>query len=81
MIVLPGEFSGELPSPTHYPTPCPGQRLAVCFALFCSVLLCFAAFYELSYVDVKQSHRASGVKLYPGSANAHDRRNGVPGVQ
>eukprot|EP00964_Phaeocystis_antarctica_P121048 scaffold84754_cov37-Phaeocystis_antarctica.AAC.1 len=25
-------------------------------------------------------HGASGVKLYPGSANAHDRRNGVPGV-
>ena len=28
-----------------------------------------------------QHHGASGVKLYPGSANAHDRRNGVPGVQ
>ena len=26
-------------------------------------------------------HGASGVKLYPGSANAHDRRNGGPGVQ
>ena len=24
MVVLPGEFSGALPSPTHYPTPCPG---------------------------------------------------------
>ena len=27
------------------------------------------------------SHGASGVKLFPDSANAHDRRNGVPGVQ
>ena len=25
-------------------------------------------------------HGASRVKVYPGSANAHDRRNGVPGV-
>ena len=31
------------------------------------------------HVSIK--HGASGVKLYPGSANAHDRRNGVPGVQ
>ena len=29
------------------------------------------------HVSIK--HGASGVKLYPGSANAHDRRNGVPG--
>ena len=26
-------------------------------------------------------HGASGLKLYPDSANAHDRRTGVPGVQ
>ena len=32
-------------------------------------------------VYIKLGHGASGVKLYPGSANAHDRRNGVPGVQ
>ena len=37
MIALPGEFSGELPSPTHYPTPCPGQRLAVCHESFAAL--------------------------------------------
>jgi len=32
---------------------------------------------------LRDRHGASGEKLYPvpDSANAHDRRNGVPGVQ
>jgi len=37
--------------------------------------------HELKTNGAARGHGASGVKLYPGSANAHDRRNGVPGVQ